>query len=271
MADGQKKNTLYNSSLARGLGILAIFDEGHRTLGLAQIAEMTGLDKSAVQRFTQTLVDLRYLRKDPQTRRYSLSPRLLRLGSSFLRGNPLIERATPYMLNCNRETSETINLGVLDWDEVMLVARIPGREVISPNVGLGSSFPWQTSVLGQVIAAYLPASERETLIKNTKFVPYTSRTIMNADALHERLAQIRRDGFVMARSEVYEGDISVAAPVVDYSGEVVAAVSIVVLLSSWSEEKATHLRPVVCELARAISSRPPPSLMQSEAFAPSDR
>lgn len=250
---------LYNSSLARGLSILTIFDEGHRTLGLAQIAEMTGLEKSAVQRFTQTLVDLRYLRKDPQTRRYSLSPRLLRLGSSFLRGNPLIERATPYMLNCNRETKETINLGVLDGDEVTLVARIPGHEVISPNVGLGSSFPWHTSVLGQVIAAYLPPDERDALLENAKFVQYTPRTLMTVDALRERLAQIRQDGFVMSRSEIYEGDISLAAPIVDYSGHVVAAVSIVVLLSSWTEEKAAHLQPVVGELASAISSRPRPS------------
>lgn len=255
MSDEPKKNKLYNSSLERGLSILAIFDQGHRTLGLAQITEMTGLDKSAVQRFTQTLVDLRYLKKDPQTRRYSLSPRLLRLGSSFLRGNPLIERATPYMLNCNRETSETINLGVLDGNEVMLVARIPGREVISPNVGLGSSFPWHTSVLGQVVAAHLPPAELQALIDGVTFVQYASRTIMDADKLAERLAQIRQTGIVMARSEVFEGDITVAAPVFDYSGHVVAAVSIVVLQSSWTEEKAARLQPVVRELANAISSR----------------
>lgn len=256
LSDERIKSKVYNASLERGLSILELFDEGHRTLGLAQIAEMTGMDKSAVQRFTQTLVDLRYLNKDPQTRRFSLSPRLLRLGSSFLRGNPLIERATPYMLNCNRETSETINLGVQDGEEVTLVARIPGREVVSPNVGLGSSFPWHTSVLGQVMVAYLPEAEAQALIANVKFVPYTSRTIMTAEKLRERLDEIRRSGIVLARSEIYEGDISVAAPIFDYSGQVVAAVSIVVLESSWTEEKAAHLKPIVRELANAISSRP---------------
>jgi DNA-binding IclR family transcriptional regulator len=250
------KSKLYNASLERGLSILELFDAGHRTLGLAQIVEMTGMDKSAVQRFTQTLVGLRYLNKDAQTRRYSLSPRLLRLGSSFLRGNPLIERATPYMLNCNRETSETINLSVLDSDEVTMVARIPGREVVSPNVGLGSSFPWHNSVLGQVIGAYLPRAELEAMIDRIKFVQYTRRTITTAEKLRERIEQIRQSGIVMASSEIYEGDISVAAPIFDYSGQVVAAVSIVVLESSWTEEKAAHLKPVVRELANAISSRP---------------
>jgi len=256
LPEERKKNALHNASLERGLRVLAVFDEGHRSLGLVQIAEMTGLEKSAVQRFTQTLVDLQYLRKDPQTRRYSLSPRLLRLGSSYLRGNPLVERATPYMLNCNRETSETINLGVLDGDEVTLIARVPGREVLTPNVGLGSSFPWHTSVLGQIIAAYLPADALAALVASVKFVRYARYTIMDPEKLHERLAQIRQDGFVMARSEVYDGDISVAAPVADYSGQIVAAVSIVVLQSSWTEAKAERLLPVVRELAHAISSRP---------------
>jgi len=236
--------------------VLAVFDEGHRSLGLAQIVAMTGLEKSAVQRFTQTLVDLQYLHKDPQTRRYSLSPRLLRLGSSYLRGNPLIERATPYLLNCNRETSETINLGVLDGDDVTLIARVPGRETLTPNVGLGSSFPWHTSVLGQVIAAYLPADDLAARLAGVNFVRYARYTIMDAKTLQARLAQIRQDGFVMATSEVYDGDISVAAPVADYSGRIVAAVSIVVLQSSWNEEKAARLLPVVRELAHAISSRP---------------
>lgn len=79
---------------------------------------------------------------------------------------------------------------------------------------------------------------------------------MSADMLRERLEMIRQSGIVMATSEVYEGDISVAAPIFDYSGQVVAAVSIVVLESSWTEEKAAHLQPIVRELANAISSRP---------------
>ncbi len=246
----------YNTSLERGLSILAIFDQGHRSLSLAELTAMSGLDKSAVQRFTQTLLDLGYLKKDPATRRYSLSPRLLRLGSSFLRGNPLIERATPYMLGCNRETSETINLGVLDDDEVILVARVPGREVLSPNVGLGSSFPWYASVLGQAIVAFYPQQERQRMVSGVRFVRHASRTILSADKLVERLDSIRQTGIVLATNEIYEGDISVAAPIFDYDGKVVAAVSIVVLRSSWSEEKAERLLPVVRQLAQTISSNP---------------
>jgi IclR family transcriptional regulator, pca regulon regulatory protein len=248
------KTGLFNSSLERGLRILSIFDQGHRSLGLAQISEKTGIDKSAVQRFTSTLLELGYLRKDPATRHYTLSPRLLHLGSSFLRGNALVERATPYLLNCNKEWSQTVNLAVLDGAEIIIIVRIPSRDVVSPNVGLGSSFPWHVTALGQAIVAHLPTAERTHLIEGVTFHRYASRTIMSRAQLVQRLEQTRELGVVTSVSETFEGDISIAAPVFDYSGLVVAAVNVVGMTTKWRNEETEQFPPIVRSLADMTSS-----------------
>jgi IclR family transcriptional regulator, pca regulon regulatory protein len=250
------KTKLFNSSLERGLRILSIFDQGHHSLSLSQISNKTGIDKSAVQRFTSTLLELGYLRKDPATRHYALSPRLLHLGSSFLRGNPLVERATPYMLNCNKELSETVNLAVLDGHDIIIIVRIPSRDVVSPNVGLGSSFPWHVTALGQAIVAHLPAAEQQRMVGAVKFYRYASRTIMSREQLVRRLELARKSGVVTSVSETFEGDISIAAPVFDYSGQVAAAVNIVGLATKWSDQEAERFPPIVRGLADVISSSP---------------
>ena len=95
MTNASEKPKLFNNSLQRGLQILEAFENGHQTLGLTELVEMTGIEKSAVQRLTSTLVAMGMLLKDARTRRYMPAPGLVRLGSVYLRGNPLIERATP--------------------------------------------------------------------------------------------------------------------------------------------------------------------------------
>lgn len=253
MSDARPK--LFSTSLERGLLILEAFSQGDQQLGLTQLVDRTKIEKTAAQRFLSTLVAMGYLQKDKVTRRYSLSARMLHLGAGFLRGNPLIERATPYMLNCNKDLGETVNLGVLDGSEVILVARIPSREVISPQIGLGSSFPWHVSGLGQAIVAYLPEERRQAMLGEVRFTRRASNTIMDRDTLHDRLEDIRRSGSVVVFNENVDGDITVAAPVFDSARQVAAAVNIVVTPQRWSLEKAETLRPSVLLLASALSSR----------------
>lgn len=246
---------LFSTSLERGLLILAAFSEGGQTLGLTQLVDRTKIEKTAAQRFLSTLVATGYLQKDKVTRRYSLSAKMLHLGAGFLRGNALVERATPYMLNCNKDLGETVNLGVLEGSDVILIARIPSREVISPQIGLGSSFPWHVSGLGQAIVAYLPEEQRRAMIGDVRFARRASNTIMDRDTLHERLEDIRKSGSVVAFNENFDGDITVAAPVFDAAHQVAAAVNIVVTPQRWSIERADTLRPSVLLLASALSSR----------------
>lgn len=252
--EGRRPQGLFSTSLERGMRVLAAFEHGEPALGLGEVVARTGLEKTAALRFLATLVAAGYLHKDEAARRYAPTARMLHLGSSFLRGNPLIGRAMPYLLDCNRELGETVNLGVLDGDEAVLVARVPSRNVVTPNIGIGSGFPWHVSGLGQSIVAYLPEVERQGFVDRVAFVRRASQSIMDKETLNRRLDDIRLKRSVVVHNENYDGDITVAAPIFESTGHVVAAVNIVVAPQRWSEERAAALRPSVLQLANALSS-----------------
>lgn len=256
-ADGNPK--LISSSLQRGLTILDAFQSGHQSLGLTEIVAMTGLEKTAVQRFIRTLVAAGLLVKDQSSRRYSPGPGMLRMGSIYLRGNQLIERATPHIIACNRQLGLTSNMGVLDRGEVTVAVRAVGHEVVSTNVTLGSSFPWHISAIGQSIVAHLPVDEAESLISDVRYVPYASGTILNREALVERLETVRSNGFAVTHHEIYEGDISIAAPVFDASRRAVAAVNINIVRPGrfLAPDEQRTFSQIISNVASSISVRGP--------------
>lgn len=250
-----RQDPLLNASLQKGLGVLAAFDRGVPSLSLTQIIAITGLEKSAAQRFTYTLTKLGYLRKDPATRHYSLSARMLHLGSSYLRNNALVERSSPYLSESSKRLNETINLMELDGEEIIITARMRGPHVISPNVVIGSSFPWHVTSAGQVLVAHLPDNAGERLLRTSRLVAYASRTITNKEKLRDRLRQIRSEGFGLACQESFDGDISVSAPVFGPDGTVIAAVGAALLTTEWTVADArARIAPAIVELARTISA-----------------
>lgn len=246
---------MFNSSLEKGLGVLQAFHSGRSHLTLTQVAAATGLEKSAAQRFTATLVSLGYLRKDPETRQYSLTSRVLQLGASYMRSHPLIERADPYMLEWNRQHKETVTLAEMEGLDVVFIMRLRSRHVVTPNIVIGSTFPWYISALGQVIVAFKSAEERERILDETRPVAHASRTLLERKDLTARLEAIRRDHFCITHRESYETEISLAAPVFGPSGNVVAGIGTAVLSTQWEVEEARErLAPAILELANAISS-----------------
>lgn len=246
---------LFNSSVEKGLSVLQAFHSGRSHLTLTQVAAATGLEKSAAQRFTATLVSLGYLRKDPGTRQYSLTSRVLQLGASYMRSHPLIERADPYMLEWNRQYKETVSLGEMEGLDVVFIMRLRSRHVVTPNIVTGSTFPWYISALGQVIVAFKSPEEREQILDQTRPVAHASRTLVERRDLIARLETIRRDRFCITQHESYETEISLAAPVFGPSGEIVAGIGTAVLSTQWEVEEARkRLAPAIMELANAISS-----------------
>lgn len=252
-AASTERPSLYNSSLARGLLVLKAF-EHEVDLGLSQIAEKTGIEKSAVQRFVATLVQMGYLRRDPATRRYRLAARILQFGAYYLSVDPLVERARPYLLDCSKRTGETVNLAVREGDEIILVTRYPGIQMARPDVVIGSVFPWSASSLGQAMVAHLSPDEIEAAIGQAQFTRYARQTILTVADLRKRLLEVREQGYSLAVDEAYDGDISIGAPVFDQAGRPQSAVSIAVLGSSWTPAQARKkLAPILLELAKAIS------------------
>ena len=139
--DDARRSSLFVSSFEKGLRVLAAFGRDRPGMGLRELCAATGLDQSSVQRFAHTLHALGFLAKDPGTRKYSLTPRVLDLGFAYLHANALIESATPLLYEANAQCGETMNLTEMLGTEVVYVARAPGRHAISVDVVLGTRLP----------------------------------------------------------------------------------------------------------------------------------
>jgi IclR family transcriptional regulator, pca regulon regulatory protein len=246
---------LFNSSVAKGLLVLMAFGSERRSMKLPEIAMAAGIGKSAAQRFTFTLEALGYLRKDPTTKRYSLSPKVLELGLRYVHADWLVEHANPHLLELNRLSGETVNLSEPDGQDMVFVARFPGHKQIAVHMPLGRRLPMFCTASGRAYLSARPEDEAEAIIGGSDLVPYTPRTMTEREQVLDLIRQARRDGYAFAEEEYYRGDINVAAPVLGAGGRSVAAINISVPVSRWSLEDARRrLAPLVMDTARAVSS-----------------
>jgi IclR family pca regulon transcriptional regulator len=241
-------------SVEKAFRVLGVFDEGRASLSLSQIAELAGLDLSAAQRFTHTLLKLGYLRKDPATRRLELSPRTLDMAAHFLAAHPLVKTAMPYLMHLSRETEETVNLTLLDGVEIVFVARFLSRHVLNTDVVIGTRMPAYCTAPGRAILSRLPQDEAMAIIDACRLVAHTKHTTWRREDLVERLEQARRQGYETQFQEFIPGDASVAAAILDAKGRPRGAINVAASCSRYRmEEVAERFAPLAVAAAHALS------------------
>jgi IclR family pca regulon transcriptional regulator len=249
------ESALYVQSVEKAMKVLMAFDGTKRHLSLSEIAALTDLDNSAAQRFTHTWTALGYLVKDPSTRKYELSPRLLDFTYHYLASSELVQRATPVLQRLARETEEVCNLTVPDGSDIVFVVRIVSRNAMNPNVIVGTRLPAYCTAPGLAMLSSWTEEEVDRVLVGSQLVKHTSSTVTDAKKIKARLARIRAAGYAHTEDELYPDDISTAAPVLDAHGRAIGALNIAVSRVRWdasSDEKryASLLR----DAAQAISS-----------------
>jgi DNA-binding IclR family transcriptional regulator len=248
-------SSLYVHSVAKAMKVLTAFDGTKRHLALSEIASLTGLDLSATQRLTYTLVALGYLEKDPQSRQYELSPRLLDFTFHYLTSNELVSRATPYLQQLGAETEEATNLTVLDGTDIVFVFRIPSRKVFNAHVITGSRLPAYCTAPGLAMLAVLSDGEIDDILARTNLVAYTPFTVYKPLKIKERIAQIRVRGYAHTEEEYFVSDISTAAAIVNARGHGIGAVNIAVAKPRWDAARdERRFADLVVSTASAIST-----------------
>lgn len=246
--------TWFVSSVDKAFQILRAFESRARSLSLTEIAEITGLDKSSVQRFTYTLAALGYLRKDREARRYTISPKIMSLGMIYLRTDPLVARARHMLYEANKSLDATLNMTELDGTEVIYVVRYPGRQVVTVDVVLGMRRPAYCTASGRAILATLPDDEAIDILRRSNLVAYTEHTKTTIKAIMAEIRKARTQGFAITEQETSIGDISIAAPVRRADGSSTAAVNVSVSTADWkAADVARKLGPTIIGLARAVS------------------
>jgi IclR family acetate operon transcriptional repressor len=222
----QKEQRPITRSVARAISILQAFDETRLELGVTEISQVTGIDKSTVYRLLSDLQQGGLIEQDPDTTKYCLGFGLVRLAGLALHGLDLPRVARPHLREMARLSRETVNLSVMTDDDVII--NIDG--VVSPrmvrNVGwIGREMPLHAVSGGKVMLAYLPG-ERVDQILARGLEAYTERTVTDPARLREEMEQIRQMGYGTAEEELEVGLSAVAAPIRNHEGEVVAAISV---------------------------------------------
>ncbi|MFC0132873.1 IclR family transcriptional regulator [Massilia eurypsychrophila] len=214
----------FMTSLARGLAVLRAFSDSRRALTIAQISQKTGIPRAAVRRCLHTLKQLGYA--EAEMNNFSLRPKVLTLGYSYLSSTPLAVSSQPYLNNVSRALNESCSLAVLDDSEVLYIARSATSRVMSVALNAGSRLPAYCTSLGRVMLAHLEPDELDAYFARTKLRPMTERTVVSQKRLREILAGVRQQGYAINDEELELGLRSIAVPVRGASGKVLAALNV---------------------------------------------
>ncbi|HWI31912.1 MAG TPA: IclR family transcriptional regulator C-terminal domain-containing protein [Microbacterium sp.] len=246
-------NGEFVQSLARGLAVIRAFDAEHPELSLSDVARRTGLTRAAARRFLLTLETLGYVRSD--ARAFALTPRVLELGFSYLSALSLPEIVQPHLEALSREVDESVSAAVLDGPDIVYVARVPTRRIMSVRITIGTRFPAYATSMGRVLLAGLVDAERDAALAASALAPLTERTVTDPAALRDALARVRTQGWSLVDGELEPGLRSIAAPVHARDGSVVAAINV---STSATRDTVEHLLeaylPPLLRTANAIDA-----------------
>ncbi|MBB2910290.1 IclR family pca regulon transcriptional regulator [Streptosporangium becharense] len=210
----------YLQSLARGLAVLVSLGSARGGLTLAEAAKATGLPRATVRRAVQTLERLGYATAEGS--RFVLLPRVLELGYADLSGLSFGEIVQPHLADLVARVHESASVAVLSGDDVVYVARVPTVNIMRVNITVGTRFPAYATSMGRVLLAGVSGERLASIIPR----PLTRHTVTSAERLATAVRQAAADGYALVDQELEEGVRSIAVPVRDRTGRVVAAVNV---------------------------------------------
>ncbi|HEY9499778.1 MAG TPA: IclR family transcriptional regulator C-terminal domain-containing protein [Terrimesophilobacter sp.] len=241
----------YVQSLARGLSVIRSFDAEHPEMTLSDISRRTGLTRATSRRFLLTLVELGYVKTDD--RLFSLTARVLELGFSYLSALSLPEIAQPHLEQLAASIHESTSASVLDGTDIVYVARVPTRRIMSVRINIGTRFPAYATSMGRVLLASFSPAELERHLDAIDFAGLTSHTITSREALVKELDRVRKQGWAMVDQELENGLRSIAAPI-RHASSVIAAINVSTTANSHTVESIhENLLPPLKLAAERIS------------------
>lgn len=253
-ANNTLASALYVGSLEKGFRVLAAFSEDFPSLGVTEIAVRTGLDKSAAQRFSNTLHQLGFLEKDPTTRRYRPARRLMELSFTYLRHSTLAAVAMPRLIEAGTVYRTTVNLA--EWVDTTMIytIRIPNQQAAYVSTVPGRQVPTFCSSSGLAIMSHLGDGEIASILERSDLTKHTPSTVIEPDKILKVIARVRQQGFAMTYQQLMAREIAISAAIVDFRGRPIAAVQIPVSKTTWKLSDARQkLGPLAVKTAAAIS------------------
>jgi IclR family pca regulon transcriptional regulator len=214
----------FMATLAKGLAVLGSFDKQRPTMTLSQAAQVAGLSRATARRVLRTLTALGYVEQNG--REFSLSSGILKLGYAYLATQNWIEQATPLMRQLSEQFHESCSAAILQGTEIVYVARIPARRIMSVTLAVGTRLPAFYTSLGRVQLGFLDKDELWRRLKSLCLESFTPSTIIDMQALFDRIQDDHAQGFSIVDEELERGLRSIAVPILDRAGQAVAGLNL---------------------------------------------
>lgn len=241
-------------TLNRTIAVLDCFTQEGTELGVREIARMVNLSSSATGRLLAALKESGILSQNPETRAYSMGPRVLSWASVYQATLDVRNKALPAIQELHQATQETISLYVLDGADRVCVERLESPEGIRIVTRVGRRLPLYAGSAGKAILAYLPPARQEEIIDGVPLEPLTPKTIVDPAALRKELKKVRAQGCAISFGEWIADAAGVAAPIFRQGGEVIGALSISGPSSRFNKEKVALYCNEVKRVAGQISA-----------------
>jgi IclR family pca regulon transcriptional regulator len=216
----------FMTSLARGLAVIQGFTQQKRSLTIAQLSHRTGIPRAAVRRCLYTLAQLGLAGSD-DGKAWTLRPKMLTLGHAYLSSTTLATSAQPLLDRVSDALDESSSIALLDGDEILYVARSSiTRRIMSVDLSIGTRLPAYCTSMGRVLLAHLPPADLTAYLGRVKLVAFTPKTLIAPERIRKALSTVAAQGYAIVDQELEIGLRSIAVPVRDLGGKVVAAMNI---------------------------------------------
>ncbi len=226
-----------------------------KSMGPSELAKGTGIHKSTVHRILGALLTRGYVEKAPENGKYRLSVKVVELASNHIDNLELHTEARPYLNELSKELDLTVHLGILDRCEVIYAEKIDTFKNLRIYTEIGNRVPAYCSSLGKCLLSRASGEELEELLAKDGFTPFTPNTITTIAALKKHLKDVRAQGWAIDDEEHELGHRCIGAPIFDYRGEIIAAVSASGATVTMPSERIPQIVKTVRNTAMLISRR----------------
>lgn len=239
------------AGLERGVGIIESFNDAHPRMTASEVGQRTGMTRTAARRYLLTLQHMGYVAGDGKL--FWLTPRVLRLGQSYLDSARLPRLVQPFLQRVAAGTHETAYLSVLDGDEVVYIARNGPNRSMNTGYVLGARAPAQLTAAGVLMLALQAPAEAERWLQALELKVFTSHTIASHEELRRQFALVRAQDWSLSEQQLDLNSRGIAVPVRDHHGGLFGAMSITMPMGNESSDDAVaRVLPVLREAAQAM-------------------
>lgn len=238
-ADEFDSHALFVRAAARAVAVLSAFELASKPLSLREISDLSGVDKSAAQRLVHTLQALGMIVRDPEGYGYIPGKRILTMAHSCLRLNPILQKATPVLLELRRRTRERVDMSLWDDTRMIYAMRMPSRHEVFTATLTGNTVPVYCTAGGLAVMSRLDDSEIRSIFDRSDRTPFTAQTMTTLDQVMRAVSETRKRGHAIIAAQLLRHEIAMGVAVMDNTNRPIGAIHVVGSLEDHTPEEFT--------------------------------